>query len=76
MTERAIDMSSALNSTEQLQAEVQKLRRQVSEAEDKSQRAEAALKATEQRYRLLGDSALLGVKANGKSAIGWADLLV
>jgi diguanylate cyclase (GGDEF)-like protein len=54
-------MSSALKSTEQLQAEVQKLRRQVREAEDRSQRAEATLKATEQRYRLLGDSAPFGI---------------
>jgi len=54
-------MSSALNSTEQLQAEVLKLRRQLREAEDKSQRAEALLTATEQRYRLLGDSAPFGI---------------
>lgn len=54
-------MSSALESKNQFQAEVQKLRRQVREAEEKSQRAEAALKATEQRYRLLGDSAPFGI---------------
>ena len=54
-------MSSAVKSTEQLQSEIKKLRRQVRETEDKSQRAEAALKATEQRYRLLGDSAPFGI---------------
>jgi diguanylate cyclase (GGDEF)-like protein/PAS domain S-box-containing protein len=59
--ERAIDMSSALNSTEQLQAEVKELRRQLREADEKSQRAEAELKATEQRHRLLGDSAPFGI---------------
>ena len=54
-------MNSALESKNQLQAEVQKLRRQVREAEERSQRAEATLKATEQRYRLLGDSAPFGI---------------
>jgi hypothetical protein len=42
-------MGSALESKNQLQAEFEKLRRQKRETEEKSQRAETALKATEQR---------------------------
>jgi diguanylate cyclase (GGDEF)-like protein len=54
-------MSSKLESTEQLKAEVQKLRRQVRAAEERCQRTEAVLMAAEKRNRLLGDSAPFGI---------------
>jgi diguanylate cyclase (GGDEF)-like protein/PAS domain S-box-containing protein len=54
-------MSSAVESNEQPQSEIQHLRRRLRESEQRRQRAEAALKAIEKRNRLLADSAPFGI---------------
>ena len=54
-------MNNELKTREQLLAEVDALRRRMNEVEERSKRAEEALRAIEHRNRVLGDSAPFGI---------------